>query len=268
MFGANKKLRDLGKDSSSMYNPSALASSDNRPYVINTKEKNGKASSPMPGPVKIFVFIYVGLIILGVIGGIAESFEDFDFINNDDVEEEYFYVDPDQNIEDVVIFEQDWANKYYTYLTKYNATTGIEKDEITFVDLDFNNIPEMIIYSESDDFVDYVVEIDGDKMRMYYFDGNIKDMKLYSSKRYNYDKWGVITKNNPNTDYMTLYFITDAITSNELKNNTVYSSESVFNSTFYDKGVNVVYTKLDKNEDKIDDNFKEAIDNYKVLIES
>lgn len=266
MFGANKRLRDLGKDSSSMYNPSANI--DNRPYVVNTKEKNGKASSPMPGPVKIFVFIYVGMIILGVIGAFAESFEDFDFDDFIETEDEYIYVDPDQNIEDVALFDEEWANKYYTYLTKYNATTGIDKDEITFVDLDFNNIPEMIIYSESDDFVDYVVEIDGNQMRMYYFDGNIKDMKLYSSKRYDYDKWGVITKNNPNTDYMTLHFITDAITTNEMKNNTVYSSESTFNSTFYDKNINVVYTELGNDETIIKENFKTAIDNYKKLVET
>ena len=173
MFGANKRLRDLGKDTTDYSNYDSPKSKTQRyreqvygqknPTVyVNGKPLDQEASKKV---VKIFLVIFFIIFFVPFLEIFALIFGVFDegieeFID-EPAHEENVIVDFDSN-EPYDRYEEEWVEDYYNEL-RYN-TTMYDGDTLTFIDVDFNGIPEI--------FYNYVREENNSKIyksSMYYY---------------------------------------------------------------------------------------------------
>lgn len=258
MFGANKRLRDLGKDTSTMYNPSAYDSKNSKKiYVVNTKNNGGNqsigTSNGATSIVKVIAFIYVGIFILSFFGVISSAFFD--------VENEKVVNHKNDSLVVSDVYEEEWANEFYYYLTQSYATAGIKCDEIALVDLNFDTKPELLIRSIGTGWADYIIEYNGDmKFNNIFVNDDIKELKLYKYTDGNY-KWGVV-KNISDVyaldPMLDTYWMNDVLNSNRYEPYIMSTFKSVFDQMYLYTNVEIKFNEMIESEE----DFKTAIDNY------
>lgn len=288
MFGANKRLRDLGKDNTD-YNNYDSPSAKTRRYreqVYGQKTPtvyvNGKPMDPESSKkfIKAFVIIFIVIFCLPFIEIFAIVFSVFDE-GVEDYLDDYTYqenttidYEDEEEVEKYEEYDEEWVGDYFEEL-KYNVTsTGAYT--LTLIDVDFNGIPEL--------FYEYVREENNSKIyksHMYFYVGedtrssfvpaNIEE-KLYLDNYINTLVWGGLYKISPYSNSVRFYrydrypnglaYYTQSDITNEEEFNTRYTlvNINISSKTIYDEDVDY-YELVDlylKNSEEL----KNTLNNY------
>ena len=263
MFGANKRLRDLGKDTSTMYNPSAYDSrSSKKIYVVNTKNNSGNQSIGVSNGattvIKIIIFFYIAIFVLSFALTLFDTFSD--------LENEF----ETEHIHETFVsggFEEDWANEFYYYLTQSDYMKEIEFDDIALVDLNFDDTPELLVRSYSYGWGDFIVESAGNaKFNRITIEDNLSDLKLYKyvDNTFNWGIIKVIDNTYAHDPMIDTYWMNKTLRNNKYESELMSMFKSYFDQVYSDTYTKITFTKMV--ESKKD--FQTAIDNYYYLNDS
>ncbi len=188
MFGANKGLRDLGKDTTDYKNYDSAAEKTKRykEQVYGKKTTtvyvNGNPTEVNTGIIKnivgfmivIFIFIFVipiieiVLMFMGIMDSSSVTGMDPEVNVNSNNENSFCYKYED--------YDEEWVKDYFIALRQTKLTS--DSYELFLVDTDFNNVPEMFLKFERQGVVKYF---------MYYHYNNevmgeyatVQNLKLY-----------------------------------------------------------------------------------------
>ena len=156
MFGANKRLRDLGKDTVDYTNYDSAFAKVKRyrqqVYGNNTSYNSNKNNSGL-GKVLFFIFIIFFVVptvlpFFVLFTDIASEFEDAYEDTNSNLLDNNVILNEDSTIYDKYEdYDVKWIKKYYEFFD----TQGINKDnsKFAFVDLDFNDVPEVFYITDT-----------------------------------------------------------------------------------------------------------------------
>lgn len=257
MFGANKRLRDLGKDTATMYNPSTYGSTNNKTYVVNTKKRDGvqvvRTSRNAAGIIMLVIFSYIAIFGFYFFNRI---FGDFSYITNE-YEDEY----TEETLVIPNIYEEKWANEFYYYLTQSSAVSGIKCDEIAFADLNFDNNPELLVRSNGTGLADYIIEYNGNmKFNNIYVSDDLNELKLYKYNERNL-KWGIVKNKNgayAQDPVLDIYWMRDVLNNNKYEPDFMLTFKSMFDELYSTTNAQISFTKIVESEK----DFRTALDNY------
>ena len=150
MFGANKRLRDLGKDTMDYTNynsPSAKVKRYRQQvYGTNTTNYSGNNNKTLKPFVIFIILFFVVPTVLPFFFMFVEFFTIFDAIDGDDIEytENNTIIHEEEKFDE---YEEEWVKKYYTFFNTQGI--NINNSEFSFVDLDFNGIPEVFYKTDT-----------------------------------------------------------------------------------------------------------------------
>lgn len=263
MFGANKRLRDLGKEENN-YNPIDYNCSKNYTNYNNMNVNNGMTIKPKTkGSAIVTVFIVIWLIVF--FGSFISFFNEF--IDVFYYEDEYYY--NDDYLDDTYpnteekrpVFEEEWANRYYEYFA--NNSDKFDNYLGAFVDLNFDNTPELLLYSHSDTTDDYIVYLSSsNSVTLITFDSSIFGMQLLKSRKDDSYLWALTDRhkneNNQYTGSVSFYRMDNTLYRKAASPDNYYvTTQLIYNDYRF---VSYVSTFYRISEDESD--FKRIINNY------
>lgn len=288
MFGANKRLRDLGKDNTD-YNNYDSASEKTRRYreqVYGQKTPtvyvNGKPMDPESSKkfIKAFVIIFIVIFCLPFLEifaivfsvfdeGIDEYFDDYTYQENTTIDYE-----DEEEIEKYEEYDEEWVGDYFEEL-KYNVTsTG--PYTLTLIDVDFDGVPELFYEyvreeNNSKTYKSYMYFYVGEDARSSFVPANVEE-KLYLDNYTNTLVWGALHNLSTYSDTVRFYrydryhnglaYYTQSDIRNDSEFNTRYTlvHVNISSKTIYDKDVDY-YELVDlylKNSEEL----KNTLNNY------
>ena len=154
MFGANKRLRDLGKDTVDYTNYDSASAKVKRyrqqVYGKNATTYSNNTNKAVKPLIFFIIFFFVIPTILPFFFMFAEFFTIFDAVDGNNIE--YNENNTIINEEETTIYKYEdydvkWIKKYYEFFD----TQGINKDnsKFAFIDLDFNRTPEVFYITDT-----------------------------------------------------------------------------------------------------------------------
>lgn len=287
MFGANKRLRDLGKDNTNYnnYDSAHEKAKRYREQVYGQKGPtvyvNGKPMDPESSKKFIVVFIVIFFILFGIpfLETFVIAFNVFDEgvedILNDYTYQENTTIDyEDEEVERYEEYDEEWVGDYFEEM-KYN-TTSTGPYTLTLIDVDFNGIPELFyeyVRAENNSkiYKSYMYFYVGDDARSSFVPANVEE-KLYLDNYTDTLVWGALHDVSPSGDtvrfyrYDRYYNGLAYYTQNDIRTDSDFNTRytlvnvNISSKTIYDKDVD--YYELVDLYLKNNEELKNTLNNY------
>lgn len=266
MFGANKRLRDLGKETVDYtnYNTPSAKVKRYREQVYGTNTTYNKNNSSAG---KVVLFIFIIFFILPTVlpffilfTETVNEFEDSFDGTSSSLGDTNITINEETTVtEKYDEYDQEWVKKYYKFF--YTQNLGYYDPKIAMADINFDDVPEIFYFATyKRDNATYSLN------RIYYIDNyqnivfgtipNYQDIGLYYSKIDNQLMWLNPYVFNTQSLWLYKYSVLEKRSIYEIDNR--YTNYEMFNNDFDFTGYNLEYFE----DEDFGVSFYQMVDNY------